>query len=140
MRKLVEDSTGDALTVEETAAEYLACRGAILRLLDSYESSPARAQDSISFTSWISRRAGKDSPIGDLADDWLSDLADFEPTDFDRLRWHLQLRRADSEVIKVAARAWKSYSAWRQQRELEVKASEAVPGAPAAPSVPAGGG
>lgn len=116
VRKLVQDSTGDLLTVEQTAQAFRACHGSILRLLEAYESPSAQAASSGSFTAWISRHSGKDSQLGDLADDWLRDIADFEPTERDSLLSHLRFRGAGSEVLQVAHRAWKSYAAWRQKR------------------------
>jgi len=118
--KLIEDSTGDMLSKEATVRGFRACQGIILHLLDSYESSPARQEELINFTSWITRREGKDSPLGDLADDWLRDVYHDEPKTLSELLSHRAFRRAVPEADQVARRAWKTYEVWREKQEAEL--------------------
>jgi hypothetical protein len=116
LRKLLKDAAGDLLTEQAMATQFDQCREVITALLYRYEASAERQATDASFTTWLVHHEGRNDPVGDFADDWLSDDATTEPASLKELITYLECRGATPEAIEAGREAWRKYSASKQAR------------------------
>lgn len=122
LRKLVADSIGDCLNVDQTSNEFGACRESIFILLHAYEVAPSNPE--ASFTAWAYRRAKRDTEVDDFVNDWLRDSQSFEPSTLAELTSHITMRGAARDRVDAARRAWRSYSSWKQRSEANERRAD----------------
>lgn len=72
----------------------------------------------LSFNAWISRHTKRDSPLGDLAQDYLA--TNEEVTTRKELLDHLIFRRACSGAMRAGREAWTAYRSYCKRKGFVV--------------------
>lgn len=83
---------------------------------------PAKEQIQLSFTDWLKRHKNRDSPLGDLATDMLTDSAWPLYNTVEEYEFYLRSKNAYSAAIRTLNEAWKSYRNYLKRKEKEFPA------------------
>lgn len=81
---------------------------------------PAEQVLKLSFTDWLKKHTKRDSPLGDLASDAMSDKTWPSYNTLEKYRDYLLFRRAALNAIEALERAWKSYKAYLRRKKLSI--------------------
>lgn len=63
------------------------------------------------FTTWLARKTGEQSPVGDFARDWTSDPERPRATSLAVIEAHLKSKAACDGALRAARRAWLEHQA-----------------------------